>query len=121
MAFKVENNGLSLEINDKVFVIYPDEPGFDEKITSSATRIKDIANVMNTIAEGVETCTELVEDILGDGAVNDIFPSGHVGLFALCDVLNFVYEEYNKYMKTGTNRMMKNARAITSKEHESIN
>lgn len=100
--------GLILDFGEVQYEIHPDDPDFMEVFDSECKRCgsmsdqlraykgDDTVSAIRKVCDGVK---DVIDHLLGDGAVSEIFGGRAAGFYDLLDVFNYIVSESNEYRK----------------------
>lgn len=100
--FKFKDNSLKLEIEGHEFTIDVDEYiGNVEKVeyfTNMAAKVQGLTGKdKNEIEKIIKVCTEAVNEILGEGAIDKIFEKNKMTPLRLIELISFLSDEINEF------------------------
>lgn len=98
--------GLILDFGNVQYELHPDDPDFlqtyEEQCSSfvqlgNALKKSDKEDPVGTVKRGCEAVKNAIEQLLGDGAVSDIFGDRPLGFYDLVDVFTYLSNSVNEY------------------------
>lgn len=100
--------GLILDFGEVQYEIHPDDPDFMEVFDSECKRCGSMSDqlraykgddTVSAIRKACDGVKDVIDHLLGDGAVSEIFGGRAAGFYDLLDVFNYIVSESSEYRK----------------------